>query len=184
MLEECFVTQRDRCINLAPQVTRVDEMAEKHTPEQVERNILEYLIAKNTRAGEISPILPLQIEMDRRGIGADQFQETLNGMIEKGWLEYQSGSPHIKLTEQGFNVGGGRSPSPDKIEMAILAVIKSTRVKAGEITPIMRIQLELDKQGIRSEEFQRGINSMIEKGLITYDGSPFVKLTEAGFRAM
>ncbi len=66
---------------------------------EIENLIFQVLKDRNLRAGELIPLLGLQVVFKRMGIPAAEIRRGLNSMTAKGWL---ASSPHVRLTEMGL----------------------------------------------------------------------------------
>lgn len=75
-------------------------------------------------------------------------------------------------------------PTDVEIERAILDAIATFNPRPNEIVPLGGIQSKLYSSHLRADEINAALKRMVQSGLITVDGSPFLKLTDAGFAAM
>lgn len=75
-------------------------------------------------------------------------------------------------------------PTHEEVERAIFDAIASYNVRANEIVPLIGVHTKLQTAGFRADDINPALQRMVDSGLITIDGSPFLKLTDAGFAAM
>lgn len=74
-------------------------------------------------------------------------------------------------------------PNYEEIKSAILAIVATYHVRAGEIVPLMGILMKLQPR-FRASEIQDALNKMVSEELITHDGGRFIKLSKAGYALM
>ena len=72
-------------------------------------------------------------------------------------------------------------PTQAALERSILDAIATYKPRANEIVPLMGVH---SKSRLRADDFNSALQRMVDSGLITIDGSPFLKLTNAGFDKM
>lgn len=75
-------------------------------------------------------------------------------------------------------------PTHQQVERSILDAIATYKPRPNEIVPLMGITSKLQTSGLRADDINPALQRMVDNGLITVDGSPFLKLTDAGFAAM
>ena len=74
-------------------------------------------------------------------------------------------------------------PTIKETTRAIFDAIATYNPRAGEIVPLMGIQMKLHAEGYRADDLNVALNDMLQKELIEESGK-FIKLTETGFAAM
>ena len=77
-------------------------MAKPPTTEETIRAILNSIATFSVRAGEIAPLMGIQLQLDKLGFRADDINPALQAMAERGWIEGSGSGKFIKLTEAGF----------------------------------------------------------------------------------
>jgi hypothetical protein len=73
-----------------------------------------------------------------------------------------------------------RIPTIDEVEAALLSALHKWAKRPGESMRCLPVQLELDRQGIRGDEFGRALTNLMAKKMVVYDGAT-MKLLDAGF---
>ena len=75
-------------------------------------------------------------------------------------------------------------PTIEDAELAILRHISSLNIRGGEIFNAMIMKIELQKKGFSSTEIDPAMDNLFQKGFFEAGTGPFMKLTDAGYKAL
>ena len=158
----------------------------------MEELILKEFEKQNSRAGHILMLRNLNFGLLQKlnPKQQEQFEPAINSLIEKGFIIFEDGSAGIeslRLTQLGYDSLYNKSKSVSQIEVLILKEFEKQNSKVGNILMLRNLNFGLFQTLNPKEQnlFEPAVNSLIEKGLITYeDGSSglgCLRLTELGF---
>jgi Mn-dependent DtxR family transcriptional regulator len=71
-------------------------------------------------------------------------------------------------------------PTPEETGEAILQIMKDMNIRAGEVAPLMGIQVKLGPN-YRADDINAALTHLQQKDLIEPAQSGFIKLTQAGY---
>jgi len=74
-------------------------------------------------------------------------------------------------------------PTTEEMERVILDIFKEFNVRSGEILLLQNFLSAIANTKYRTEDFERGMDSLIEKGHVTKKDNRFF-LTDSGFQEM
>jgi hypothetical protein len=76
-------------------------------------------------------------------------------------------------------------PTLEEIERFILDVYKQKNIRANECLPVQVLLSEfLERKKLREDDLPKGLNSLIQKGLLRKGNINFYCLTDKGFAAI
>lgn len=146
--------------------------------ETIERALLEAAATYKPRVGEIVPLGGVHIKLEKAGHSADEINAAFESLIARGCVVLAG--TFFKLTETGFaEMPGTMSPSVEEVERSVLEATAAYTRNAGEIVPIMGVNMKLQEKGYRAEEIAAAFESMVAKGWVVLAGT-FFKLTPTG----
>lgn len=74
------------------------------------------------------------------------------------------------------------APTPAQVERAILDIVTSQKVRAGEVFNVTNVSVQLQQRNFRADEINNAFASLVEREVLAQAPSPkFLKLTELGF---
>ena len=152
-------------------------MAKLPTPEETGDRIIDIIKGMNVRAGEIAPIIGIQQHLgpDYR---VNDIQTAFDHLQQAGKID-PARAGFVKLTQAGY----GPEPSNDEIKRAVLDVLGSYSIRAGDALPTQPIAINLMKQGYSGGEIADAIDGLATDGLVEMRNDTAF-LTDDGFAAI
>lgn len=161
----------------------------------MEELILQEFEKANSRANHILMLRNLNFGLlkNMNPKQKEEFEPAANNLIKKGLITYEdatSGPECLRLTELGFESLYKNSLSVEQIETLILNKFKQQNSKSGHIIMLKNLNFGLMNTFNPKEKelFEPAVNSLIQNGFITYEGtnSPTecLRLTDLGYEKL
>jgi len=158
----------------------------------MEELILKEFEKQNSKAGQILMLKNLNFGLYQRLTPKQQdgLQDAINNLIDSGLIRYEdasSGPECLRLTDLGFSRLYSGSKTQEQIERLVLKEFEKQKSRAGDIIMLKNLNFGLFQSlnPKESELFEPALNSLIDKGLITYEGErtgvECIRLTEQGY---
>jgi hypothetical protein len=152
------------------------------TDDEIDDAIMEVIKVRKLQPNTIVPIMQVHMELQRAGLTADQINDGLERLQDRGWLKGSTG-PHWTLTGEGHKQFAP-PPSNDQVERAVLDQIATYNPAPDTIFPIMQIGVNLQQDGFSSDQVNDALKRMVEKGWLKAGGGPHWTITATGHREM